>query len=282
MQQLAGKVTLVTGATSGIGKVTANALAAFGAHVVIVGRNQEKTQQAMADIKKETGSNELSYLLTDFADLQKVRELSGAFHARFSKLDLLVNNAGAFFTSRVLTQYGVEMSFLVNHLSPFLLTTLLLDKVKDSAPSRIINVSSEAHKYGSLSLDDLELRRSYSGMKAYARSKLANILFTYELARRVEGTGVTANALHPGHVATNIWRSNFPIVGPALKWLMGLIALSPEQGADTSIYLASSPDVSNVTGKYFVKRLPVDSSSITYDSNVAKRLWDLSEDLTTG
>ena len=275
-----GKVCLVTGATSGIGEITAAALAARGAQVVVVGRSQQKAEDTVQRIQSETGSNSIQYLLTDFADLQQVRDLVSSFKNQYSRLDVLINNAGAFFNTRRQTAYGVEMTFLVNHLAPFLLTNLLLDVIKMSPAARIINVSSDAHKYGSMDFNNLEFKRGYFGMKAYARSKLANILFTYELARRLEGNTVTVNALHPGHIATDIYRTNFSVIGPFLKWFMGFFALTPEEGADTPIYLASSAEVESVTGRYFYKREAVQSSPTSYDQNVAHQLWLVSERLT--
>jgi retinol dehydrogenase 12 len=278
---MAGKVCLVTGATAGIGKITATALAVQGAEVVIAGRNQAKAEDVVRQIIAETGNDSVDYLLADFSDLQQVRTLASAFKERYSRLDVLVNNAGAFFNRRRKTQYGVEKTFLVNHLAPFLLTNLLLDTIKVSAPARIVNVSSDGHKSGNMDLNDLEFSRFYFGMQAYGRSKLANILFTYELDRRLEGSGVTVNTLHPGHVATDIWRTNFSIFGPLLKRLMEIISLSPEEGADNSIYLASSPDVAGVSRKYFDKREAVPSSAITYDTELAQELWAVSEKLTS-
>jgi len=277
---LAGKVCLVTGATAGIGKVTAAALAAQGAEVFITGRNQVKLDETREWIKSETGNETIRVLLADFSDLDQVREMAETFKERTSQLDVLVNNAGAFFNSRRETPYGVEMTFLVNHLASFLLTNLLLETLQASAPARIVIVSSDGHRQGTMDFDDLGFERGYFGMKAYGRSKLANILFTYELARRLDGSQVTANALHPGHVATDMWKTSFPLVGPALKWVMGFFALSPEQGADTSIYLASSPEVEGITGKYLAKREAVESSALSYDEEVAQQLWDVSEDLT--
>lgn len=278
-QSMHGKVCLVTGATSGIGRVTAGALAARGATVVITGRTPAKAQEAVAQITGETGNDSIHYLLADFVDLQQVEEMAAAFKERYNRLDVLVNNAGTYFNRRHIKD-GIEMTFLVNHLAPFLLTNLLLEVLKASAPARIITVSSDAHKYDQMNFDDLSFKRGYFGMRAYARSKLANILFTYELARRLSGTGVTANVVHPGQVATNIWRTNFGIFGPLLKWLIGLSALTPEEGADTVIYLASSPEVEGVSGKYFVKRQAVPSSPLSYDEGVARRLWEVSKALT--
>jgi len=279
--QFKGKVCLITGATSGIGKVTATALAAQGAEVIITGRDQEKAEATLWQIKSETGNETVHYLLADFSDLEQVRKLASSYKERYRRLDVLINNAGTFINFRKGTSYGVEMTFLVNHLAPFLLTNLLLGTIQDSQYARIINVSSDAHQYGTIDFEDLGFKRGYVGMKAYARSKMANILFTYELVRRLPGGEVTVNALHPGHVATDIWRTNFSFVGPALKRIMGLFALTPEEGADNSIYLASSPDVANVTGKYFIKREPAQSSSLSYDKEIAKRLWEVSEDLTS-
>jgi NAD(P)-dependent dehydrogenase (short-subunit alcohol dehydrogenase family) len=277
---MAGKVCLITGATAGIGTVTATVLAAQGAAVIVGGRNQRKAEETVAQIRAETGSNAVEHLLADFADLEQVREMAQVFEQRYSRLDVLVNNAGSFFITRQSTPYGVEMTFLVNHLAPFLLTNLLLETLKHSAPARIVNVSSEGHKMATMDFDDLGFKKGYAGMKAYGRSKLANILFAYELARRLDGHQVTANALHPGHVATDMWKTNFPIIGPALKWVMGFFAETPEQGADNSIYLASSPDVEGITGKYFVKREPAQSSPISCDEETAQRLWETCESLT--
>ena len=276
---MAGKVCLVTGATAGIGKVTATALAAQGSEVVITGRNQQKAEDTVQVIKAETGNEAIHYLLADYSDLQQVRDLAGAFNEQYSRLDVLVNNAGAFFNRRRPTPYGVEMTFVVNHLAPFLLTNLLLETLKSSAPARILNLSSDAHKQGTMDFDDLGFERGYFGIKAYGRSKLATNLFTYELARRLAGTGVTVNAVHPGHVATDIWKNDFSFIGPALKWATSLFSLSPEQGADNSIYLASSPEVEGVTSKYFVKREAVPSAPLSYDEGVARQLWDVSENL---
>ena len=276
-----GKVCLVTGATSGIGKVTAKALAAQAAHLIIVGRNQQKAEDTLQQIKTETGNDSVEFLLADFSDLEQIRQLGSTFKQRYTRLDVLVNNAGAFFNTWRVASYGVEKTFLINHLAPFLLTNLLLDLIRSSAPARIVNVSSEAHKYADMDLDDLEFKRGFSGMKAYGRSKLANIMFTYEFNRRLAGSVVTANALHPGHVATDMWRTNFPIIGPALKWVMSFFALSPEEGADNSIYLSSSPEVEGVTGKYFIERGPAQSSAASYNEEVAHRLWEISAKITS-
>ena len=278
---MTGKIGLVTGATAGIGRITAAALAGQGAQLVVHGRNKAKTEETVQELKASTGNQQISYLLADFSDLDQVRGLAKNFQDRYEHLHLLVNNAGGFFNKRTLTPYSVELTFLVNHLAPFLLTNLLLDTLKNSAPSRIINVSSEAHRQDQMDFENLDFKKGYFGIKAYARSKLANILFTYQLARRLEGTGVTVNALHPGHIATDIWKTNFGLIGPALKRIMGLFSLTPEEGAENSITLATSPDLEGVNGKYFIKNEPAQSSPISYDEDTARRLWDVSADLTS-
>jgi NAD(P)-dependent dehydrogenase (short-subunit alcohol dehydrogenase family) len=277
---MADKVCLVTGATSGIGQVTACALAALGAEVFIAGRNQRKAEETVSWIRAETGNSAVRHLLADYADLDQVRELARAFKEQTSRLDVLVNNAGGFFNSRRETPYGVEMTFLVNHLAPFLLTNLLLETLQNSAPARIVNVSSNGHRQGTMDFDDLGFERGYFGMNAYGRSKLANVLFSYELARRLDGSQVTANALHPGHVATDMWKTSFPILGPALRWVMGFFALTPEEGAENTVYLAASPEVEGITGEYYVQLEPAQSSPLSYDEGVARRLWEVSERLT--
>ena len=279
-QNLIGKICLVTGATSGIGKFIATALADQGAVVIAAGRDEEKAEEVVWQIREQTGNESVHYLIADFSDLQAVRDLAREFKARFPRLDVLVNNAGAFFNARHRTQYGVEKTFLVNHLAPFLLTNLLLGRIRASAPARIVNVSSDSHKMGKIDFEDLNFERFYFGILAYARSKLANVLFTYELSRRLDGIGVTVNALHPGHAATNMWQMNMPVIGPMIQKVMGIFSHSAEEGADNSIYLASSPDVEGVTGKYFIQRNSALSSSLTYEVELAKELWEVSERLT--
>jgi NAD(P)-dependent dehydrogenase (short-subunit alcohol dehydrogenase family) len=279
---LSGKVCLVTGATAGIGKVTAAALAARGAVVVIAGRNPQKTADTAREIQAATG-NTVDYLLADFADLRQVRKLAAAFQHKYTRLDVLVNNAGGYFNSRkAAPSGGLEMTFWVNHLAPFLLTNLLLGQMAASGPARIVTVASEAHRFDNMNFADLGFERFYFGFRAYARSKLANILCTYELDRRFAQDGIRANALHPGHVATDIWRTNFPGIGPYLKRFMQLFSLTPEQGADTMIYLASAPEVEDVSGKYFIKRKTVRSSRLSYDPETARRLWEFCEKMTAG
>ncbi|MGB3632875.1 MAG: SDR family oxidoreductase [Rubrobacteraceae bacterium] len=274
------KACLVTGATSGLGQVTARELARKGATVVMVGRSRQKAETTVDEIKSQTGNENVEYLLADLSSQQEIRNLAGEFKARHERLDVLVNNAGAVFSEYGETVDGIERTFAVNHLNYFLLTNLLLDTLRSCAPSRIVNVASGAHQGAELDFDDLGTRQNYGFMRAYGRSKLANVMFTYGLARRLEGTGVTANALHPGAVATGIGTNNKVwYVRPALA-LFRLFSTTPEKGAETSIYLASSPEVEGVTGQYFANKKPVASSKASYDEAAAKRLWHVSEDLT--
>jgi NAD(P)-dependent dehydrogenase (short-subunit alcohol dehydrogenase family) len=277
-EQMNGKVCLVTGATAGIGKATAMALAGMGAAVAIVGRNQAKTEATAQEIRTKTGNVAVSTIIADLSRQAEVRRVAEEFRSRFDRLDVLVNNAGGMFGSRQLTADGLELTFALNHLAYFLLTNLLLDMLKASAPSRVVSVSSGAHMMGRINFDDLQLERKYNPGMAYGQSKLANILFTYELARRLEATGVTATCLHPGVVGTN-FGNNWGINGFFYN-IFGRFMLTPEQGADTVIYLASSPEVEGVTGKYFAKRKPTQSKASTYDRAVAERLWRVSEQLT--
>ena len=277
-----GKICLVTGATSGIGRETALSLAASGAEVILGGRDERRAVTTRDWIISQTGNRRISYVLADFSDLTQVRNMAREIHDRCSRLDVLVNNAGAFFPKRVETEYGVEKTFLINHLAPFLLTNSLLDLLARSAPSRIVNVSSDAYRYGSIHVADLQMRRGYFSMKAYARSKLANILFTFELARRLDRDVTTANALQPGHVATDIWKTNFPVIGTLLKWVMNHVAISPEEGAQTTIYLASASELENVSGGYYVGSQPVETNAMSQDPQIARELWDVSENIIRG
>lgn len=260
-----GKICLVTGATDGIGKVTVRALAERGATVIGVGRDPAKIKATIAEIGDTPGS--LEFLTADLSSQAQIRTLAEEFKSKYNRLHVLVNNAGALFTSYRESVDGIEMTFALNHLAYFLLTDLLLDQVTASAPARIINVASDAHQGSSINFDDLNQREGYSGWTAYGMSKLANIVFTYELARRLKGTGVTANAVHPGFVATNFQRAaGLSMRGP----------LSPEEGADTQIWLATSDDVEGITGKFFVRRRETRSSDGSYDEAVARRLWEVS------
>lgn len=271
------KIILVTGATNGIGLVTARELARKGAQIVIVSRNAEKCAQVTEDIKRETGNAKIEFIAADLSTHAGTQKVAHEFKKRHTRLDVLVNNAGAFFPSRQLSADGIEMTWALNHLSYFILTVLLLDTLKASGPARIVNVASAAHQGGKINFEDLQMEKSYNAMNAYSQSKLANIIFTYELARKLEGTKVTTNALHPGLVKTGFNRDNNNLL---MKIFMGLItpfSRKPDEGAQTSIYLASSNEVDGVTGKYFddnCKAIP--SSPVSYNRTSAERLWQVS------
>lgn len=281
MNEMDRKVVLVTGATSGLGKVVALALARKGATVVIVGRNSEKTRATVKEIDEQSGHSTADELVADLSSMAEVRGLANAFRDRYSRLDVLINNAGAIFAQRRSTVDGYERTFALNHLAQFLLTKLLLDLLTASAPSRIVNVSSRSHEGGAINFDDLQGARSYGigGGRAYSQSKLSNIMFTYELARRLAGTGVTANVLHPGTVATTFGEDNGGLMRFGMK-IFHRFAITPEEGADTIIYLASSPEVEGITGQYWEKRRPVRSSPASYDESAQKHLWDVSARMT--
>ena len=274
-----GKICTVTGATSGIGAVTAHHLAAQGARVVVISRNEQRCQNTVAEIRGQTGNPHVEYLVADLSSQDQIRKLAAEFHERYPCLDVLVNNAGAFFLARKESVDGIEMTFALDHLSYFLLTILLLDVLKASASARVVNVASAAHRGARIDFNDLQAEHGYGPMRAYGQAKLANILFTYELAHRLADSGVTANALHPGFVASNFAKNNGWVVRVAMR-IVHLFAISPEQGAQTSLYLASSPEVEGITGKYFVDCKPVPSSPASYDQDAAKRLWRESERLT--
>lgn len=274
-----GKTCLITGATSGIGRVAALEIARRGAKLTLVGRDRARSEATVRDIRAQSGNGEVDFLLADLSSQQSIRELAREFLARGQPLHVLVNNAGVFELRRSLTADGIETVFAVNHLGYFLLTNLLLERLKESAPARIVNVASDAHSWGTIDFDDLGGERSYRSMRIYGRSKLANILFTYELARRLEGTGVTVNCLHPGAVATRLGAQN----GAIARFLIGLLRpfmRSPEAGAETVIQLAASPEVSGITGKYFIDCREARSSKKSCDAAVARRLWEVSAAMT--
>lgn len=273
--EMTGKVYLVTGANAGIGRATALGLAQLGAKVVMVARNRERGEAAQVDIQKESDNEQVDLLLADLSVQADIRQLAKDFKERYTRLDVLINNAGIIPPARSVTVDGLETQFAVNHLAYFLLTNLLLDVLKASAPARVVNVSSGVHHSATIDFDDLQSTRSYSARGAYNRTKLMNVLFTYELASRLEGTGVTANCLHPGAVATNMLADyrGIPRGEPA-----GGVSLA--EGARTSIYLATSAEVEGVGGKYFDNMRAVRSSELSYDSELAKRLWQVSAELT--
>jgi len=276
---MTGRTVLITGGTSGIGRATAIGLAGMGARVGITGRDIARTRAAAADIAAASGNPAVDPFPADMSSQAEVRRLASAVLAAYPRLDVLVNNVGGFWATRRVTADGLEHTFAVNHLAPFLLTDLLLGRLKASAPARIVTVSSAAQGMGKINFDDLQGERRYSGQQAYNQSKLANVLFTYELARRLDGTGVTATAVHPGVVRTGFAAEDPPPMWKIFLPLVRLFLKTPEKGAATSIYLASAAEVEGVTGKYFADSKPKTSSPASYDTAAAARLWQVSADL---
>lgn len=277
-----GKAVLISGANSGIGRETTRALAQEDAAIVMACRNLAKAQTVCEIIKRESGNRQIEVMHLDLASLASIRGFTGTLAQKYRRLDVLLNNAGTFSMTRQETEDGFEMTMGVNHLGTFLLTHLVLPQLEQAPEARIINVSSNAHFQGQIDLEDLNLERKYQGFKAYANSKLANVMFTLDLADRLQDTGVTVNAVHPGHVNTgmlNTW--------PEAKWyqallgkVIGLLTISAEEGAQTSIYLARSDKVSGITGQYFEKKRPKEPSPRCNDLQLRKGLWQLSEELT--
>jgi NAD(P)-dependent dehydrogenase (short-subunit alcohol dehydrogenase family) len=274
-----GKTVLITGATSGIGRVTAKTLASAGATIFLLCRDRGRGEEVATEIAKETGNRDVRLLIADLASQADIRRAAAEFLATGSPLHVLINNAGLVNLRRELTTDGIEAVFAVNHLAYFLLTLLLLDRLKESAPARIVNVASDAHRFGKLDFDDLGSERRYRWPRVYGQSKLANILFTSELARRLEGTGVTVNCLHPGAVGTGLGKNN----GAIARAIIGVLRpffRTPEKGAETTIYLATSPEVEGVSGKYFSNRREARPSAAATNAADAARLWEISEQLT--
>lgn len=272
MNQIEGSTCVVTGANSGIGKITAIEMARMGARVVMVSRNRERGRQALVEVCQASGSSSVDLLLADLSVQDQVKGLAARIAADYPQVDVLVNNAGLFRRKREETADGLEMTFAVNHMAYFILTLELLDTLRESAPARIVNVSSNAHAGNRLEFDDLQAKHKYSGWKAYGRSKLANILFTNYLAAQLEGSGITVNSLHPGVVATEFGRSGNGLL--SVMWKLGSrFFKSPAEGARTSVYLASSPDVDGVTGTYFKNEKPARSSRESNDPEAAALLW---------
>lgn len=276
---MGGKVVLITGGTSGIGKAAATALAAMGARGVIVGSNAQRGEKALAEIQADSRNDSVELMLADLSQQSEVRRFAHEFLERYDRLDVLVNNAGLVRSQRTETADGIETTFAINHLAPFLLTNLLLDRLEETGTSRIITTSSEAQRWGNVDFDDLQSRRKYRGFPVYGMTKLANIMFTRELADRLRGSGVTANCFHPGAVSTNFGQNNsgpmtlfFRVFKPFMR--------SPEQGADTLIWLASSPEIEGVRGKYYSDRKEIEAKKIASDPDARKRLWTISESLT--
>lgn len=279
-----GKTVIITGATRGIGEVTALELAKMGAQVIIISRSAERCQAAVNRIKAAARTDSVEYIAADLSSLEEIRRAAEAFTARHSQLHVLVNNAGAVFQGFQKSADGYEMNFALNHLSYFLLTHLLLDTLKATAArdgeARIVNVSSDAHQVvKQMNFDHIPRKSSGAGFPAYGETRYMNIIFTYELAERLAGTGVTANVLHPGFVRTGFGKNN-NVLMTAIMNVVSLFGLTPEQGAETSIYLAASPDVKGITGKYFYKKQAIPSTPATYDRAAWKKLWDLSERIT--
>ena len=275
---MTGKTVLITGGTGGIGRATAIRLASMGARVGITGRDLGRAQRAAAEIASESGNGTVDVFVADMSSQAEVRRLADEVLAAYPRLDVLLNNVGGFWSHRHVTADGLEHTFALNHLAPFLLTSLLADRLIASAPSRVVTVSSHAQGMGKIDFDDLMGERSYSGQRAYNQSKLANVMFTYELARRFEGTGVTATALHPGMTNTAFSaedpsRAFAPSPSCVRSWR------SPNRGADTPVYLASSPEAEGLTGQYFAKHEPKRSNPASYDTATTARLWRVSAEL---
>lgn len=274
--ELNGKIAIVTGATSGIGFQTAIALASKGARVILPARNLQKAEEAKNQIANQTGNKNIEVFQCELSSMESIRQFAAHFNNNYDQLHILVNNAGIWDTSRKLSADGIENVFAVNHLAPFLLTNLLLDKLKAAGKARVVNVASAAHMQGKMNFQDIEYTKSWNHFKVYAQSKLANILFTRELASRLEGTGITTNCLHPGVVSTHL----FDNMGGLMKAIFKTFMISPEKGAQTSIYLATSPEVEHVSGEYFAKSRIKKTASAAFDMKTAAMLWEISEKYT--
>ena len=274
---MTGKTVLITGGTGGIGKAAAIGLARMGARVGITGRDRARAIVAAADITRESGNAAVDVFVADMSSQAEVRRLATGVLATYPRLDVLLNNVGGFWAHRHLTAEGLEHTFALNHLAPYLLTNLLLDRLIASSPARVVTVSSGAHSMGKIDFDDLMGERNYSGSRAYNQSKLANVMFTYELARRLDGTGVTANALHPGLTST-AFSAEDPALGLLVR-IMRPFMRSAAKGADTAVFLASAPEAEGVTGRYFADRKARKSSATSYDTAAIARLWQVSADL---
>jgi NAD(P)-dependent dehydrogenase (short-subunit alcohol dehydrogenase family) len=277
-----GKICMVTGATAGIGEAAALLLTRQGATVIGVGRNPAKCEHSLDTIIRATGNRSVEYLLADLSSQKDIRSLAETFRSRYDRLDVLVNNAGATFQNRQQSEDGIEMTFALNHLGYFLLTTQLMDALRASDAARVINVSSSLHKLGRIDFDDIPFHKGYSRMKAYWRSKLCNVLFTYELARRLHGTPITANTMNPGLVASNVSTDTGKVAG-LMKGMVDKIAgRTPEEGAATIIYMATSSAVAGVAGRFFKDNRSIPSSKVSYSLGIARQLWQVSEELTGG
>ncbi len=278
---MTGRTCMITGATSGIGRAAAHALAARGASLVLVGRNRQRGDETVEEIRRATGNEDVALMLADLSSQAQIRSLAEEFLATGRPLHVLLNNAGIVNIRREETVDGIEATFAVNHLAYYLLTALLLDRLRESAPARVVSVSSDAHRFsgGRLDLDDLESRNGYASMRAYGKSKLANILFTRELALRLEGTGVTANCLHPGFVGSN-FATNNGALGRLVMRALRPFARTTDKGAETAVYLCCSPDVEGVSGEYFFDCKQYAPRAYAKNEHDARKLWLLSEEMT--
>jgi NAD(P)-dependent dehydrogenase (short-subunit alcohol dehydrogenase family) len=276
---MTGRVCLITGGNSGIGKATALGLAKLDATVVIVSRDKDKGEAALLEIRTRSGNKDVDAMVCDLSSQDSVRELAHDFRARYKRLHVLINNAGIFLPKRVVTVDGLEATFVTNHLGHFLLTNLLLDLLKANAPSRIINVTSSAHYGTEMDFDDLQGEKKYSGYHAYSQSKLANVLFTYQLAKLLEGTAVTANCLHPGVVRTGFGKDQGGLMNILVR-IGSPFMISPEKSAKAEVYLATSPQLEKVTGRFYSKGKEAESSKESYNVTSAEKLWKMSAELT--
>lgn len=276
------KICLVTGASSGIGKEIATALAISGAQVIMVCRNATKGLAVLEEIKQKSGSKSIDLILADLSSQREIRLLAQTIQARYTQLDVLINNAGLVLSKKTFSEDGIEMTLALNHLAPFLLTNLLLDLLKKSAPARIINISSDIHKWGKIHLDDLQFeKRKYQFMKAYAQSKLLLTVTSFELARQLANSGVTLNCVHPGAVKTNLGSdSTHHILLKVIDKMIKFFFITPQKAAEMPFYLATSSQIENVTGQYYANGKPKLASSISYDTQLAKKIWEISEKLT--
>ena len=272
------QVCIITGANSGIGKETALSLAKLGATVILLCRNYERGNIALKSIITESNNKNVELMLCDLSSQNSISDFISKFKNKYDSLNVLINNAGILLNKRTISVDGVENTFAINHLGPFILTNSLLDLLKSSSPSRIINVSSSGHYRANFDLDNMQGEKKYSSFEAYCKSKLYNVLFTYELSRKLAGSNVTVNCLHPGFIPTNLF-ANSSFFYKAIVKILSPILIDAKSGSKTSTYLATSKDVENITGKYFVKCKPKQSSKISYDKSASKNLWDISEKL---
>jgi NAD(P)-dependent dehydrogenase (short-subunit alcohol dehydrogenase family) len=277
MDEMKGRTCIVTGSNSGIGKETAIGLARMGATIVMVVRDKQRGETARAEITEMTGNKSIDLMLCDMSLMSAIKDFAKEFRSKYSAANVLINNAGAVFNRREVTAEGFERTLAVDYLGPFLLTHELLDVLKAGAPSRVVNVSSGLHKSATVDLEDLQSEKNYRGMKVYGKAKLMLIMFTYELAKHLAGTGITVNALMPGFVATNLGKNSGGVLSQLMFAMVRPMQTNAKKGAETSIYLASSPDVKDETGKIFEKSQEVASSPLSYDEALRKQLWDSTE-----